>query len=362
LRGEAHVVTASDEAAVPVGAVLQGCDGTGAARLAEQRIGRFEGRWMLRSRRAAQSGQLFLPPENPWLPALRACTFLADGRVRQLRLSWRSIEATKRTELLAGAVGKRFTTTVGLEQIADGTRWFNLGSFDSDPASPRGAELSALTAQVQREAEAIRAAPRLVFDLRGNNGGSSSWIGTMATAIWGKGAADRAVPDSVVDWRASAANHRTLQGHVERYARTREQNPASYAWAMRMEQGLAGARAEGQALWRQMPGPPTPSDADAPRVPAKVFVLTDHGCGSACLDAVDLLTGLGAIHVGQETAADTLYMETRGEPLPSGARIWIPMKVYRGRKRGSNVPAVPAHAWRGDIGDTEGLRKWIGAL
>jgi hypothetical protein len=36
--------------------------------------------------------------------------------------------------------------------------------------------------------------------------------------------------------------------------------------------------------------------------------------------------------------------------------------VYRGRKRGSNLPAEPEHRWTGDIGDTEGLRKWIASL
>ena len=80
LRGDAHVVTASEETAVPVGAVLLGCDGTPAEALAEDRVGRFMGRWSLRSRRAANSGQLLLPADNPWLATLGSCTFDVAGK------------------------------------------------------------------------------------------------------------------------------------------------------------------------------------------------------------------------------------------------------------------------------------------
>jgi len=38
------------------------------------------------------------------------------------------------------------------------------------------------------------------------------------------------------------------------------------------------------------------------------------------------------------------------------------MKVYRNRKRGSNVPAKPAHAYTGDMRDTARLERWIANL
>lgn len=359
LRGGKHVVVSSEEAAVPVGAVLGGCDGIAADALAEQRIGHFAGRWSLRSRREAQSAQLFLPSPNPWLPVVRSCTFANGGKVA---LNWRPIDAAKRTDLLAAAVGKRFTTGIGVERLADGTVWINMGSFDGDPESASGRALNALAAEVARWAPEIRQAPRIVFDLRGNNGGSSSWSSMVAGSIWGRAAADRAVPDSPVEWRASKANYDTMAGYVERFGRSRATNPDSYTWATTNEAGLRGARERGEATWLYTPDGLPPADPKAPRVTARSFVLTDFGCGSACLDAVDQFTGLGAVQVGQETSADTLYMEIRQEKLASGARIWIPMKVYRGRARGSNEPAVPKHAWSGDMGDTAAIRAWIAGL
>lgn len=356
LRGNKHVVVASDEATVRVGATLIGCDGIAADLLAEKRIGHFAGRWGLRSRREAQSAQLFLPPQNPWLATVKACTFANGGKVA---LNWRPLEAARRTELLAAAVGKRFTTGIGVERLADGTVWINLGSFDGDPESASGRSLNAVAAEVARWAPEIRQAPRIVFDLRGNNGGSSSWSNMIAGSIWGRAAADRAVPDSPVAWRASQANYDTLVGYVERFGRSRATNPDSYTWAITNEAGLRSARARGEQLWLYTPGAPAPADPNAPQVRARSFVLTDFGCGSACLDAVDQFTGLGAMQVGQETSADTLYMEIRQQKLDSGARMWIPMKVYRGRKRGSNEPAVPKHAWTGDMADTPAIRAWI---
>lgn len=363
LRGGKTVVVVSEGAgAPPLGAELKACDGQPADALAAARIGHFMGRWMLASRREALSGQLFLPPENPWLAPIRACTFGVAGKVRRVTLDWQPIPGSRRMELLAAAVGKRHTSPVSLERLADGSVWINLGSFDPDAASPRGKELAALIAQVAREAGSIRSAPRIVFDLRGNNGGSSSWISAIASSLWGQAAVDRAVPDTPVDWRTSDANYRTILNYVDQFGKTRAENPGSYDWAVKMEAGLREARAQGLKLWREMPAPLPPADPNAPRVTARTFVLTDFGCGSACLDAVDVLTGVGAVQVGQETGADTQYMEIRQQQSPDGARMFIPMKVYRDRRRGANEPAVPAYAWTGDMGDTEGLRKWIAAL
>lgn len=139
-------------------------------------------------------------------------------------------------------------------------------------------------------------------------------------------------------------------------------------WVDVIDRGMAAALARGEALWRH------PVDADAPAPPGDprpralgagvpVHVLADAGCASACLDALDLWLPLGAIHVGGETSADTVYMDIRQQPLPSGlATVSIPMKVYRGRSRGHNQPYRPAHVWTGDFADEAALSAWTAAL
>lgn len=366
LRGQAHVVVHSEGPSTPaVGARLVACDGIGADALAADRIGRFEGRWMLRSRRIARSALLFLPFDNPWLKPVVRCRFEIDGRPVVVPLRWRSIDEAARRRLFENAVGKRHRSPVAMERLDDGSFWISMGSFDGDPASATGRQLTALNTHIANEAPALRTAPRVVFDLRGNNGGSSAWLKQAVRAIWGEAAPGRrAAPTGRVDWRVSDANIQVLRRYRASFETQRATNPAPFDWAVKVLGGLEAARDRGDRLWSQPQEPEQASSRsdEAYPVRANVFVLTDFACASACLDAVDLLTSLGAVQVGQETAADTMYMEVREQQLPSGAQIYLPMKVYRGRARGSNVPAVPRFEWTGGMGDTTAIRRWLATL
>ncbi|KAG1587891.1 hypothetical protein G6F46_014711 [Rhizopus delemar] len=129
-------------------------------------------------------------------------------------------------------------------------------------------------------------------------------------------------------------------------------------------QGMAQARERGEALWREPPEPKaSAAPAAAPVVPVRagrVVIVADAACGSACLDALELWKRLGAVQVGVETSADSLYMDVRPDMLPSGlARISVPMKVFRGRVRGSNEPHAPDRRYEGDMRDTASLEAWI---
>lgn len=56
-------------------------------------------------------------------------------------------------------------------------------------------------------------------------------------------------------------------------------------------------------------------------------------------------------------------MEAPPRVLPSGLGVvTIPMKVFRDRPRGSNVPVVPTYVFAGDITDTAALERWIVSL
>ena len=361
LAGDGHMVAVSEEDGVATGALLVGCDGEDADRLAADRIGRYMGRWSLVSRRRAQAATLFLPPDNPWLDKIRRCTFNEGGVRRTVTLHWRPIDASRRKELLARS-RERFHAPVALERLADGSTWIGLGSFESNAASADGRALDALVQRIEADAGDLRAAPRVVFDLRGNNGGSSAWINRVATSLWGEPDAKR--PEGgYAEWRVSPGNIAQIRTYQVQAATRREIDPAFYNWTVRILGGLEGAQREHRALWAEHHEEGAPSAA-APLNPVtgKVFMLTDYACASACLDAVDLLAALGAVQVGQDTNADTDYMEIRERKLDDGTVMWVPMKVYRDRPRGSKVPAVPQHAWNGRMSDTVTLQRWIASL
>ncbi len=360
--GRQVVMTRADDAPLPLGAVLVSCDGIDAEHLAARNVGAFRGRWELVSQRATNGGRLFLDAANPYIKRPARCRFKVDDTLKDVTLSWRDLPDADFDARFA-ATAPRARPEFAARTLADGTRWFSLPGFNGDPDSADAKSLTPIIKSMRKDALAIAAAPRIVLDLRGNGGGSSDWSYQIAAILWGQ-AAVNALPSGSegVDWRASAGNIATLEGYRTAWQNSADVSQAVKDWAARTAKGMTSARALGQALWREVDADEAKPAATgaAHMLKARVFVLTDWGCGSACLDAVDLWTALGGIHVGQETSADSLYMDVRQVALPSGfARAVIPMKVYRGRKRGSNVPARPVHGYTGDMRNTDQLERWI---
>ena len=368
-RGADQVVTDRDEAdaaAPPLGARLIDCDGVTAEVLAAQRIGQFRGRWFLEAQRTLYGDWQFLSAQNPWIGEMRQCRFETDGARKTYALNWRATPddlSERRTRL-----AQRASTDFGLKHFDDGGFWISTPTFNGDPSGEAYAELTALVADMKAKQDALRLAPYVVLDLRGNGGGSSHWSQLMAQALWGDAwmAAHPEPAIEAVEWRASDGNIAEISAFLDKLRATNGQ-PELIAWAEDAINGMKAAHDAGQVYWRSA-NEKAPEDA-APPPPApqlmagRVYVLTDSSCGSACLDAVDLWKTVGAVQIGRETSADTVYMEIREPILPSGlAEIAVPMKVYRGRARGNNEPQRPQYVIEGDMSDDAALLAAIRRL
>lgn len=367
--GSQRVVDRAEDAPVPLGARLLSCDGRPADRLSQEIVGRLVGRWTLLSQRLEFGSWLFGDEGNPYVRRPVRCLFDVAGRRREVALIWRPIDLwdlLQKFQRLRARPGRE----IGARTLADGTRWITLGSFDGNPQSTLGRALPPLIASLRVNRAALVAAPAIVLDLRGNGGGSSDWSNQIAEIIWTRARIDRLPQGHTrVDWRVSAANLASLRESRERQIAAGTLSPQMRRWFDQVTTGLAEALARGEMLWRQ---PDEGSDTMAqpqgaapvePGPAGPVYFITDAACASACLDAVDLWSALGAVHIGQTTSADTFYMDVRTQRLPSGVGgIVVPMKVYRGRGRGANVPVVPVHAFTGNIGDTAALESWIAGL
>ena len=170
-----------------------------------------------------------------------------------------------------------------------------------------------------------------------------------------------------VSWRASPGNLEAVRKIYAERSKGGHLSPELVTWYKDTIAGLTNSIAEHKELWVIKPGTIPQKDASTSEpvyhFAGPVYVLTDFACMSACLDAVDLWTRLGAVPVGLETSADTLYMEVRKIDLPAGlGSVSMPMKVYWGRARGDNEPVVPRHRFNGDIADTAALDRWIATL
>ena len=361
------VMTREDSAPIPLGAQLESCDGRPAARLAQENIGAFAGRWFLASQRALRGGRLLVDYGNPFVIRPSRCTFLVEGKRTIVDLEWRSIGADALASRLADA-SPRAHDPIGARYLKDGTYWLSLSGFDGDPERADAKALTALIATMSARRAAIGTARRIILDLRGNNGGSSAWARQIAEILWGEERVAALPDDSYVEWRPSTANVAAMQRIWEQVAHAPEVDDAVRREVGQIVAGITAAHAAARPLWRQDNEPPAPLPGnalarDANRSLPPVFVVTDNGCGSACLSAAELWRTLGAIQVGGETNADTFYLDVRESTLPSGlTEALIPMKIYRNRPRGSNVPLIPHFRYNGDLSQTRKLEEWVASL
>lgn len=368
-RGDHHVVAdreGDDGTLPPLGARLVDCGGVPADRLAEERIGQFRGRWFLDSQRVIYSDWLFLSASNPWIGEMAACRFESGGHTESHVLTWRPVDSAELAQRRAAlAAGGR--PAFGMKTLDDGGYWLSMPSFDGAPGGEAHTALTALLAGAEAAAPSLRAAPFIVLDLRGNGGGSSHWSSRLANILWGSEwrLAHQSPQSTGVDWRASEANIADMATFLDQLKAGN--GPADLmTWAETAVTGMREARAAGEPYWFASNDPAPVAVPAAPSVnpvSAPVYILTDSACASACLDAVDLWKAMGAIQIGRETSADTVYMEVRQGELPSGlAAIGVPMKVYRGRARANNEPYQPAHVFDGDIRETPALQAWVRTL
>ena len=302
-----------------------------------------------------------------YIPIAERCVFeFADSRW-DVALNWQPLPIEKVVEFIFGGREQK-PRVFSAKQLANGFYWFKIPSFNGEPKSEAGQALPSMVAQMGDQRAAIAEAKAVVLDLRMNGGGSSDWSYQMAKVLWGEAATAAApVGSRYAEWRVSQENLDHLQTSYDRRSKDGQLSPEVDGYFRAAIEGIGAALARGEELWREGGGSGTDVAAEGPAevlppLKAPIYVLTDFGCASACLDAMDLWLALGAIHVDLPTSADTNYLEIRSYSLPSGVTGGnIPLKVHRGRPRGSNEALIPVHRFDGDITDDQAVERWLEA-
>jgi hypothetical protein len=210
-RGDAWIVTdtESDQSAV-LGASLISCDGEAVQDLARKNIGGFHAVWSVGAQQIQNAPWLLIDEGNPFITRPKACVFEHNSQRDTVTLDWVRI---KRENLLprvkkaigAGAAG------FGVRRVGQGY-WIALQDLQSDHAR-------AVVKAVEEQKAALREAPYVILDLRGNGGGSSVMGRQIAASLLGAAAADARLgpateaacggPDGT--WRASEGNIKQLE-------------------------------------------------------------------------------------------------------------------------------------------------------
>lgn len=346
----------------PAGAALTGCDGRSADQLAEEILKPFLPLWSLRGARFQNAPFLLVDEGNPFLKRPVQCSWQVGKSVRTMPLKWTPIDNSALAPKVAAAEHQIHATT-GIRPFGKNGWWITLASFNAN-ADADSKPLLELIDTLTKRAGAFRNADVLVIDARGNTGGSSEFGRRIAAALWGKPFVDTAPGSTAIDWRLSQLNLRQLErSNLPAMEKNfGKDDPKTRALAKFIE-GYKAAMKRGDLFYRE-PFDRAPARAQAILAHAKIFLLTDGWCHSACLDFVDLaLAAPGVTQVGAETSADTVYIDNTGVLLPSGEGVlgWS-MKVHRGRPRGHNQSYVPKYVYPGPITDTPGLERWIAGL
>lgn len=360
--GEDFRIVETSSGRPPLGALLESCDGRGAEALADEILRPYYNLWSVRGTRPRQAPFLLIDEGNPFVRRPERCIFRVGGASREAALEWAPIANAELAPKVVAAQG-RIAMATGIRRFGRNGWWISLASFNAnqdEAAEP----LLELIRTLEARPQDFRDSDAIVFDVRGNSGGASEFGNRIARALWGEEFVASVPRSRAVDWRVSAANLRQIERSNLAALRQRfgEEDERTSAYA-RFVDAYRSALERGDTFHRETLEPPAAGAVPLP-VRARIVLLTDGWCGSACLDFADLvLAAPGALHVGRETGADTVYIDNTGARLPSGegAMGWS-MKVHRGRPRGHNQSYVPDHRWSGAINDTAALERWIAGL
>ncbi len=341
------------------GAEVLSCDGRPAERLGRENIGMFRANPDVEAAMAGEAYLLFADDGNPFVQRPARCRFrLAGGSEVEQAIDWQVI-ATSQLQRQLGQVLQRPQAGLGVREFAGGY-WIALETLSPDA--------EAVVAEVERLQDALRAAPMVVLDLRGNGGGNSAYTSTIAALLAGDDAL-AAIESGGEDtcagafWRASPGNAAAMRSLANAAEGDRGE------WLGGIAGELEQANAAGQAFAPALPACASGVADAAPTVAApptlemkgRLVLVTDRVCFSSCLIAADEFRRLGALHVGEATDRSTRYMEVREETLPSGLRTFSTlMKLALGA--GDFGPYAPEVPYPGVLADDEALEAWVAAL
>ncbi|MCE3001230.1 MAG: S41 family peptidase [Xanthomonadaceae bacterium] len=359
--GDWVVARGTGDALPPDGARVLDCDGRTPAQLAQALVFPFTLDARLAAHRREAASRALVDRGNPLAPLPRRCRFEHDGRTRGHVLAWQPIATEALQAMIDDALWGRRDPAITWREPAEGVAWLQIPTFYPESEADVAA-LEGLIARLAAERERLHAARLVVFDLRGNGGGTSSWGDRLVEALWGEAAAAyRPAEAPATDWRAT-------QGNLDYWLAVRTQlaprfdaDPALARYVDGTIAGLRAALASGAPYYRETAAAPAEA---APVTPwplrAPVAFLTDGQCASACLNFADWMVRLpGATHVGAETAADAVYIESRFIALPSGrARLLLAQKVLRDGPRADMQPYAPDIAY-GGAWTREAVTTWV---
>lgn len=245
-----------------------------------------------------------------------------------------------------------------IEECAPSVYWITLPTFS--PTLTEQNNLKNITSQLS----SLRTNNTLIFDVRGNGGGSSEWgreiVRQLFSLPYAQNMMDLAHAHVSIDWRASKDNIEYLESIVPQIKNNFGQESTIVSGITQLLIDIHNAYEKNNSLCREHKTRALEDNIPDNPVSSSIFVIIDNRCASACLSFIDYLKAMNhpITLIGATTAADSIYMERRSVLLPSNkGSFYFPIKMYINRPRGNNVPYCPDIPYDKNLSDTTILKK-----
>jgi len=345
--------------APPLGAILVGCDGKSAEKLAAERD-LYDADRTLYSGKFRAAYFMMFDRANPFVRLPKVCKFQVANKLQEFPIQWQTMSKDEVDQAFSRSLGgaKR---SLALEHWKHGSWWLSVPSMADDQ------DWTTFLKSLSEHQEELRNADRVVIDLRGNGGGSSDYAYSIANLLWGEDWTAAMAPAwGPAVWRAAPANLADLK-KIRTTLEAQTRDSGTLAFYDELIADMSSAIRDGrQTVTTNDEASPPPAAPKLNPMKGKVVLLTDPACFSACLDLMDLFTRMpNTLQVGAPTGGDTIFMELTSVKLPSElGSISYGHKAWVKRIRGSNVvySPTPENTWSGEPDDESGIRNWVDAL
>lgn len=244
---------------------------------------------------------------------------------------------------------------VGMYPLAPGMVVVSMPDFN-------GSKSAAAYDKLYADLAASKRPDWIVFDLRGNGGGDSSWGTRALEVLYGKEYGQR-LGDSSSYSKYMIADQPTIDvfrryASLPAFAASKQmfdnaipKLEAALRRGDKMAQIDGTSRAQAAALGTQLRKRP-----GGPRLAA----IIDRNCFSSCMNFIQQITAIDdTMLLGESTLGYSPYGEINGFDLPSGrGSISLPSAIYAGFQA-TREPFVPDLPYPGNLADDAALSKWV---
>ena len=343
----------------PRGAIVQSCDNVWIGTYLKSNVAPFSNHSLEYPTTLSELARVAMFDTGlGWTPK-QCAVEQADGATRQYDLPLRAV---------AGGIGdahidavrksyKAKAKPVGLYPLAADKQWVGMPNFNG---AISGDAYTALYPQLA----ALKQTKWIVFDLRGNGGGDSSWGTRALQALYGEAYGEQ-LGNTAAYVKSLIADQATIDQYRQ-YA-SKKEFAASKAEFDGVILKLETSLANGEALARVE----YTSKEDAAALAAKVrrrpggprvAAVIDRGCFSSCMNFVQQISSMAdTVLLGEPTVGYSPYGEIGQYKRPGGqGAIYVPSAIYTAFQA-TREPFVPTLRYDGNMADDEQLMKWVDA-